>query len=521
MRTRAVGILSVAALVGASLLIASPASAETVGDFDYTLNADGDGAIVTGYTGPADMVIPSSVALSTGTVPVTEIGPNSLMYKGLTSVEIPPSMKIIGSSAFYSNQITALVIPVTLERISDGAFSTNKITTLVVPDADILGISSFGNNDISSLTFLGSPQRIQVAAFEGNELTTVTIPDSVTRIGYDAFRNNHLTSVEFPAALVFLGKNAFDGNAITFARFHGAAPAVIDWGAGNTPERSLGDPAGMSVYYNPAYEADFLALPLGYTARGVYANVFGSSTDITTVGTVVADGADEHTVTATVIDEFGDPFELMVVGFTHAPGVTTSATTCTTDVTGKCSITATSSTAGNYTVTAALNGIPIGTEVLTFAALPVVASPTTSTITTVKASISADGVDSTIINITARDSLGVPLTTSGGTITATTTLGTLTTPVDWGNGTYFVQLTSTTAGSAVVSFTINGVTATSTLAIDAVAVPVAVPGDPADPADDTDSLAVTGLDVAGPIGASALLLALGAALLLGRRRIRA
>jgi len=52
-------------------------------------------------------------------------------------------------------------------------------------------------------------------------------------------------------------------------------------------------------------------------------------------------------------------------------------------------------------------------------------------------------------------------------------------------------------------------------------VPVAVPGDPADPADDTDSLAVTGLDVAGPIGASALLLALGAALLLGRRRIRA
>lgn len=98
--------------------------------------------------------------------------------------------------------------------------------------------------------------------------------------------------------------------------------------------------------------------------------------------------------------------------------------------------------------------------------VPVVASPTTSTISASPSSIVANGTSTSTITIQLKDASGNNLTTSGGTVTVNTTDGTLGAVVDNNDGTYTVILTSdNTAGTATISFDINGTTATNTTTV--------------------------------------------------------
>jgi len=373
MRSRIIGALAVTALIAASVAVASPASAETVGDIDYSLNADGVSAIVNSYSGTStDVVIPATITLAGNTVPVTRIEIRAFLFENLTSVVLPSSLEAIGDGAFYGNVLTELVIPAGVEYIGETAFAANQITSLVVPDAVALDVGAFENNNIATLTLQGSPEYVQVRAFNDNELTELDIPDSILYIGADAFGNNDLTSIVFPSGLLHLGDNAFDGNELTTARFRGAAPSLVFTGYANTGGRALGDPVGLTVLYYPVHAASFAALDMGYTMRAVAADASASSTAIATTAAVAADGSARHRVTAIVIDEFGDPLEAAVLSFTGDPALRTSATTCTTDSSGSCSITATSTTVGSFTLDATVASESIGSQTLAFAAAPVV-----------------------------------------------------------------------------------------------------------------------------------------------------
>jgi photosystem II stability/assembly factor-like uncharacterized protein len=84
-------------------------------------------------------------------------------------------------------------------------------------------------------------------------------------------------------------------------------------------------------------------------------------------------------------------------------------------------------------------------------------SYSTSTITGSPLSIKADGQSTSTITIQLNDPEGINVTTSGGPVVMTTTLGTLGPVTDLKNGTYTAVLTSSTAfGYAIVRATVNG-----------------------------------------------------------------
>ncbi|HWI64228.1 MAG TPA: invasin domain 3-containing protein, partial [Symbiobacteriaceae bacterium] len=101
------------------------------------------------------------------------------------------------------------------------------------------------------------------------------------------------------------------------------------------------------------------------------------------------------------------------------------------------------------------------------------ASLAESTITANPTSIRANGTTTSLITVQLKDSLGVNLTKSHGTVVLSTTKGTLVgTVTDHGNGTYSQTLKSEAASSsvtAVISATLGGqaLTRTATVAMDA------------------------------------------------------
>lgn len=90
------------------------------------------------------------------------------------------------------------------------------------------------------------------------------------------------------------------------------------------------------------------------------------------------------------------------------------------------------------------------------------ASQLFTTISTLNNNIVADGVATASIIVFATDATNTPLTVGGDHVALSTTLGTLGAVTDNGNGTYTATMTSsTTAGTATVSGTINGVAISS------------------------------------------------------------
>ena len=113
---------------------------------------------------------------------------------------------------------------------------------------------------------------------------------------------------------------------------------------------------------------------------------------------------------------------------------------------------------GTAVITGTLNGAMLGDTA--FVVLRPATSPPVSstTIDADSAAIDADGIASTRILVTVRNTAGNPLGTSAGIVHLITSLGRLGPIVDHGNGTYTTTLTSdTVAGTAVVGGTLNGV----------------------------------------------------------------
>lgn len=93
--------------------------------------------------------------------------------------------------------------------------------------------------------------------------------------------------------------------------------------------------------------------------------------------------------------------------------------------------------------------------------VPVSASLVNSVISTAQTSILADGSSVTTVTVRLKDASNANLISSGGTVVIYTTLGTIGPVTDNNDGTYTAILTSAAApGSATLSFSINGTTAT-------------------------------------------------------------
>jgi hypothetical protein len=99
-------------------------------------------------------------------LPVTVIGKEAFMGKGLTYVIIPEGVTTIESGSLTRSELRG--------TNASGAFYDNELTSLTIPD---------------SITFIGD------LAFTGNKLTSLTLGKNVTSIGEYAFFDNPLASI--------------------------------------------------------------------------------------------------------------------------------------------------------------------------------------------------------------------------------------------------------------------------------------------------------------------------------------
>ena len=136
--------------------------------------------------------------------------------KGLTSVVLPDSVILIGTSAFQNNSLTSVVIPDSVTELSSAAFKNNSLTNVTIGNkVTSIGTSTFENNNLTSVTIPDSVIAIYESAFYGNALTSVTIPDSVTIIRWSAFQNNNLTSVTIGDGITAIENSAFKNYNLT------------------------------------------------------------------------------------------------------------------------------------------------------------------------------------------------------------------------------------------------------------------------------------------------------------------
>ena len=177
-------ILLTAFLLAAAL----PALADTEGDFEYILLADGTCKII-GYTGPGgDLTIPSTL----GGHPVSVVGgiidmQNGVQYdvfegnKRITSLTVSEGIREIGNYAFKDcSNMSKLSLPSSLERIEAFGFAwCSALTEITIPEnVTYIGESAFtGIFSLESLTIEADhPTLYQNPFTYARKLTRISVP---------------------------------------------------------------------------------------------------------------------------------------------------------------------------------------------------------------------------------------------------------------------------------------------------------------------------------------------------------
>ena len=120
---------------------------------------------------------------------VEEIGDNAFAdCSSLVLVSLPPTLRYIGSKAFYRTPLRGLDLPDSVEEIGSEAF--------------------YYCQGLSHARFGRGLARIGADSFRVSGLEELILPDTVKEIGVKAFRSSHLRSVEMPG-VVTIGNGAF------------------------------------------------------------------------------------------------------------------------------------------------------------------------------------------------------------------------------------------------------------------------------------------------------------------------
>ncbi len=165
----------------------------------YRFFYDGSKGYLLGYNGTdKELILPNSFTEHNGTE-ITEYEIYQYAFyncSGLTSIEIPASVTIIGSSAFYNcSGLTSVLFgeDSRLASIGEYAFyNCSGLTNITIPDnvtsiyektfCNCSGLMSVSFDINSQLTSIGD------SAFYGcNGLTSIEIPSGVTDIAYNSF----------------------------------------------------------------------------------------------------------------------------------------------------------------------------------------------------------------------------------------------------------------------------------------------------------------------------------------------
>jgi len=210
------------------------AFAQTETDFTVVLTNDGEGVVITRYTGKATAVrIPATIQ----GMPVMEIGGSSganwgafQNNKSITSVVIPEGVTIIRRESF-GHELTRpsdkggitlinVVLPSTLKIIEEGAFEYNtSLKSIVIPE----GVTEIGNgafygcSSLESITLPQSLVKLGSSAFVSTAISSITLPPNLTRLAGGTFWNcKKLTSIVFPEGFTEIGDSGESGGSGAF-----------------------------------------------------------------------------------------------------------------------------------------------------------------------------------------------------------------------------------------------------------------------------------------------------------------
>lgn len=147
----------------------------------------------------------------------------------LTEIQIPDTVRTIGSGAFYQCGLTSLILPASVELIENKAFGHNAA--------------------LASLTILPgtTPLTIGPLAFQyctALGASTVTLPKRVTELQEGCFSN--IPTATSPSYLIYNDRlRLVDNEAYTQQNWEGGLPVVTSAGGENAPDpwfHCIGDP---------------------------------------------------------------------------------------------------------------------------------------------------------------------------------------------------------------------------------------------------------------------------------------
>ena len=194
----------------------------TSGDYEYSVDSNGNATIVKYSGSSSTLVIPESIEGN----PVTKIGSNAFKSNTtLTSITFPSGLISIGSSAFYGcTGLSSPAFPAGLQEIGSSAFyGCTGITSLSFPEGfKSLGSSAFyGCTNLTSISYPASISSVSYSAFSNTGISSVTIAGTATTIpSYACYKMTGLASVTIPSGVTKIGSEAFYGctslSSITF-----------------------------------------------------------------------------------------------------------------------------------------------------------------------------------------------------------------------------------------------------------------------------------------------------------------
>lgn len=169
----------------------STATASGTGSDDTESNGSeglsiSDGVLLSGKDAKGDVVIPSTVI---------KIADNAFYNnQNITSIEIPSSVKEMGTAVFAGTKLKKVTIPGSIKNIPSNAFEQCK--------------------NLEDVTFESGIETIGSCAFSGCNMTSIDLPTSITKIEAGAFRGCKNLKTVKSGDNVTADSTAFDGTKV-------------------------------------------------------------------------------------------------------------------------------------------------------------------------------------------------------------------------------------------------------------------------------------------------------------------
>jgi adhesin/invasin len=401
-------------------------------------------AIVTFLPGPPDVTLSMITA-----------GSNQIVANGSSATTITVQLK----DKYGNNLISsggAVALATTYGSLSSVTDKNNGTYTAILTSAPTVGTATItGALNTTAITDNEVVNMVPGPADTGKSTITVS-PDSATADGIAAItinvrlidaNNNNLTS---------------SGGTVTLSSNRGIISTVKDNNDGTYTATITSTSAGGATIsgkigtqaMNAAANVTFLPGPLVLANSTITAGPTG----------IIANGASTSTITVQLKDQYGNN-ELSSAGTVQLFSSNGLLSGVTDNHNGSYTAILTSTTiVGTATITGTLDGEAFtDSEIVHF--IPGPADETKSTISVDPDTVTADGAAVVTVTVRLIDAFNNNLISSGGTVTLNSTRGTIGVVTDNNNGAYTASLTSTSAGTGVVTGTVAGKTISDSKAV--------------------------------------------------------